>query len=642
MVLNDEEYLCGDAYCYGLMMASLQPWDPDQMLKVAEEIPGISDVKNYGDIQQLRVGQIYTLLQQQHNALKAGPHQDIRLGNSELGLFSWASRKGLPQPGQKHLGIQQPLHSWDYKDFEGDIGSGYGAGKVSKISERPILITSIDPEKISFSTADKKHPERFNLVKTPQGWLMVNSTPQEPISYQKLRYHKVPTSEVESILKNFEPGTSFQSKIDGASSLIQLLNHGVEVLSYRSSRQTGHPIVHTERLFGSRPKLSLPPELVGSVLKGELYGTRDGRAIPPSELGGILNAGIARSLDKQREQGVKLRNALFDIQQYDGRPVDFHKVPYSERRRMLQDIVKHLPEDVFHLSPEATTPEEARAMWERIQAGEDPISHEGVVIHPPHGKPIKSKLVEDSDVWIQDIFPGEGKYQGNAAGGFRYSLDPHGPAIGKVGTGFSDEIRRQMLANPNDWIGRVAKIRSQQQLPSGAYRAPAFISLHEDITGEPAEKMAEVGRHKDVPDSEYNQQELSKGIDVEHEHTDSEGQAKEIAKDHLSEFPSYYEALDKMEAKLKAKEANMPIYQRAFNAQLFHPIWNSEQGAVYNLADNLRSWHDRGKRMVQEQANTEALEDSMNPQRGWERFRNRLSGQEPMVPEDPWDQVLFT
>jgi hypothetical protein len=329
-------------------MAELEKEAEDAMLlKEAEEIPGISDRGNYGDLSQLRAGQIYTLLSQMHEAHRAGPHHDLRIGNPDMGLLSWASRKGLPQIGQKHLAIQQPLHSWGYKDFQGNIESGYGAGKVNKEFERPIVVTSVGPDKISFSTADKKHPERYNLVKTPQGWLVVNSTPTQPIPYQKLHYNKIPSGNVEELLRNFQPGTSLQAKIDGASSLVELQPHGLELYSYRSARNTGHPIVHTERLFGgTRPKLDLPPELVGSVLKGELYGTRDGKAIPMAELGGLLNAGVGRSLEAQKAQNVQLRNALFDIQQYNGKPVDFRTTPYSERRRLLQQIIEHLPKDL--------------------------------------------------------------------------------------------------------------------------------------------------------------------------------------------------------------------------------------------------------------------------------------------------------
>lgn len=63
-----------------------------------------------------------------------------------------------------------------------------------------------------------------------------------------------------------------------------------------------------------------------------------------------------------------------------------------------------------------------------------------------------------------------------------------------------------------------------------------------------------VGRHNDVPDSEYDEDELSMGIEVELEHTDCRQIAKGIAKDHLAEIPGtgnndgYYSLLKKMES----------------------------------------------------------------------------------------------
>ena len=44
---------------------------------------------------------------------------------------------------------------------------------------------------------------------------------------------------------------------------------------------------------------------------------------------------------------------------------------------------------------------------------------------------------------------------------------------------------------------------------------------------------------------------LKMGIDVEMEHTDEPSKAMEIAMDHLTESPSYYTELEKMESKLK-------------------------------------------------------------------------------------------
>lgn len=55
------------------------------------------------------------------------------------------------------------------------------------------------------------------------------------------------------------------------------------------------------------------------------------------------------------------------------------------------------------------------------------------------------------------------------------------------------------------------------------------------------------------PDSDYDSEQLKKGIAVEKEHTDNKEVAKIIAKDHLDEFPDYYIELEKMEEKLKGE-----------------------------------------------------------------------------------------
>lgn len=56
--------------------------------------------------------------------------------------------------------------------------------------------------------------------------------------------------------------------------------------------------------------------------------------------------------------------------------------------------------------------------------------------------------------------------------------------------------------------------------------------------------------------SDFDKAELQKGQKVELEHTDDYDIALEIAADHLSESSAYYEELDKMEKKLKDKEAD--------------------------------------------------------------------------------------
>lgn len=569
----------------------------DELLKEADAAPGIPDRTNFGDpFKAFTPGQLYDLIVQMHLAKKAGPHYDYRIGDPN-GLHSWAMRKEVPQPGEKHLAVNQPIHDYDYKDFEGDIPEGqYGAGHVSKQEQGQILLTRVGEHSIQFTTAHTRHPERFALVKPqgwdPKNWLLINTTSLEVSPYNKVHYKKVPADQVEGILQQIKDGDSVEAKIDGASSLIKLLKDGVEVTSYRAAKN-GRPIVHTERMFQGRPKLDIPSELVGTVLKGELYGIHDhdplqhdpslaghvaggdlqdgalggeiqqrdaqhgvlepsdaagraalggggeptpitiggnhgmprgmlsgeaggnpnpaqdaepggvggagpensgvpagagraaaaayGKVIPAHELGGILNASLGNAIAKQRAEKIRLRNMLFDIQSYGSKPVGAD-VPREERRRMMGEALKHLPSEYFHMSQAARTPEEAVALWNQIKSKQHPLTEEGVVVHPKTGVPWKGKLTEDNDVHITGVFPGEGKYQDVGAGGFDYALEPGGAAVGRVGTGLSDELRRDMWANPNLYTGRVAKIRSLGQFTSGAHRAPSFLALHEDWT----------------------------------------------------------------------------------------------------------------------------------------------------------------
>ncbi len=54
-------------------------------------------------------------------------------------------------------------------------------------------------------------------------------------------------------------------------------------------------------------------------------------------------------------------------------------------------------------------------------------------------------------------------------------------------------------------------------------------------------------KHGDDPDSDFDKNQLEKGIKVEMEHTDDRSLAKQIAKAHLAEIPDYYDRLKRME-----------------------------------------------------------------------------------------------
>jgi hypothetical protein len=62
-----------------------------------------------------------------------------------------------------------------------------------------------------------------------------------------------------------------------------------------------------------------------------------------------------------------------------------------------------------------------------------------------------------------------------------------------------------------------------------------------------------VGKHKEVPVTKFDPEQIKMGLEVEKEHTDSPAIAQQIAKDHLAEIPDYYTRLKKMEDEAKRK-----------------------------------------------------------------------------------------
>lgn len=56
-----------------------------------------------------------------------------------------------------------------------------------------------------------------------------------------------------------------------------------------------------------------------------------------------------------------------------------------------------------------------------------------------------------------------------------------------------------------------------------------------------------IGKHNDIPDDQFDPEQLQLGIETEMEHTDSDEVAKSIAKDHLMEIKDYYTRLKRME-----------------------------------------------------------------------------------------------
>jgi ATP-dependent DNA ligase len=445
---------------------------------MAEFAPGIKRNQYFGNIQKLKPGQLLDYVIQRHDATRRGTHRDFRIGNKHMGMYSWAlNTAGLPQEGERVNAIRTNLHTHAYKDWEGVIPAGkYGAGRVAKQEEGKVLITNTSPKHFSFSIADRKHPERYSMVNPYEGraWLLSKSKTPEHAGAEKRRYKSVSKEELEHKLKNLQPNEEVQAKLDGALNFLNIRDGKLEMLSHRTSKMTGKPVVQTERFFGRRPHVEIPKHLNNAVLLAEVLGEKDGKNISAAELSGLLNSTVENSLKTQKEKGIKLKGVLFDIDERGDKT-------YQERKELLKEYLKHLPKNKFTIAQGTNIPGDAKKLYKQISKGEHPDTKEGVVVHTPK-EVLKWKAMPESDVHIHSFFPAEkgSKYDGNAVGGFRYSNEAGGPVVGRVGSGIDDAMRKLMHEHPEWFLHRIAKIKSQEKHQSGAHRAPVFLGLHED------------------------------------------------------------------------------------------------------------------------------------------------------------------
>jgi len=99
-------------------------------------------------------------------------HYDFRLEHAGV-LLSWAVPKGPSlNPGDKRLAMRVEDHPYDYKNFEGVIPSGYGAGVVMLWDEGT---WQPDPGYENIAAALAKGELKFHLdgVKLRGGWALV-------------------------------------------------------------------------------------------------------------------------------------------------------------------------------------------------------------------------------------------------------------------------------------------------------------------------------------------------------------------------------------------------------------------------------------------------------------------------------------
>jgi len=431
---------------------------------VEEFAPGLPDISHKDKIDQKGPTR---LVVQQHKATT--DHYDMRLQDGDI-AHSWVIRS-LPGKKDKALAIRQPTHTAKYMDFEGTIEKGYGKGTVKKVLDKEIILTRGDDKKIHMVLPDGE----VTMIKTkysPDSWLMIRNKPIQRVVSSKPKYKVIDEP------ADFSDETKvLQPKVDGAHTIFHLKSNALNrIYSYRNRKNDERPIEHTHQLPDIRD-LDIPKELNNTILRGEVYAQKDKKPVPAEQVGGMLNASIINSLRKQKEQG-KLSPYIFDIVKYHGKDVE--NETYRKKLKMIREVAKKIPD--LKAAETAETAKEKRKLLDLVKRKKHPDTKEGLVewdLNSPTGKPKKFKLRDTHDVVIREVFQAKDKSgkPKQEAGGFRYSWKPKGKLVGRVGTGFSREKRKDMWLRPKDYIGRIARVKTQEVFASGAMRAPSFYTM---------------------------------------------------------------------------------------------------------------------------------------------------------------------
>jgi len=408
---------------------------------------------------------------QSHKAERAGKHFDLRLNDPKTShAYSWAVRN-LPAPGEKTLAIEQPTHTKNYMGWSGVIDSGYGKGTVNSVFHDKVEVLESSPDRITFNVyGPGQKVSRYMLMRMDgKDWLLYNytattSTPLIPDykrSYKEIEYDKVETNRDDEWMA---------PKMDGAHNTVLLRpEKRVDVYSHRLSKKGPERIDHSYRTDLYKEKS--PKDLGVTVLRSELY--LPGKE--SSDVGGLMTANVWDSRSKQKKMG-KLQNVIFDVVRYKGK--DMEDAPYREKWRILEKINKLIPK--LRLPELAKTEEQKKALLRKVKDNLHPETGEGVVIYKLNKSlPIKAKAKSDYDVKIIGTFaakPGS-KYDGNAIGGFIAVPEYDENAQIRVGSGLTDEERRDAWAHGDKYVGQWAKVQGLKKTKTGKIRMPVYKGL---------------------------------------------------------------------------------------------------------------------------------------------------------------------
>lgn len=395
---------------------------------------------------------------QRHEAKKAGLHWDYRIVVGDK-AYSWATKKELPEPGKSIVLYEQPVHTADYALSQRvEIPDGqYGAG-----------VTTLDWVKkghANFDHADRltvqlHSGEKFLLKKVPnydeKAWLFRNITPKEEQEkqayYTRHKYKEVKS--VDEIPGDEDLATSV--KYDGSHFYLAFDSKGKPRLFSRRQSVKGHYPERTEQL----PHLTNVelPEHKGEVYSVELIHTGKDKngAENHAHLSGILNSKKDRSIATQSQTGP-VRMVLLDT-----------LIPQiSTYRKKLEHMSKlesnyGKPDEVWAVKPVFGREAAQKLHEETLAKGSEGVITTHLDLPEDDNVRYKVKNFQTYNVKVSGKTQ-EVDIEGNPkeSAGALLVEDATGRPVGKVGTGFSRDQRKDIWDNyEKNWHGKLIQVKA--------------------------------------------------------------------------------------------------------------------------------------------------------------------------------------
>ena len=216
-------------------------------------------------------------------------------------------------------------------------------------------------------------------------------------------------------------------------------------------------------------------------LDGELYATGE---FKESKDG--YKATIERSRIKGVKTGLKLR--AFDYLSIDDYKKQSCSTAYRDRRLMLESIIKTINSEFIELLPSlyfgiATDEVIDKIAHEQIEKGEEGIMINDSCAYYDFKRSdalLKYKLFEDYDLEVIGFEEGDGRNKGVLGA----LLVKYKDFVVKVGSGFSDELRKEIWNNQDEWLGRTVIVKAFEptcnQQGGESLRFPVYIDWRDD------------------------------------------------------------------------------------------------------------------------------------------------------------------